>query len=187
MEPFQVYVTCLMAFFISLTCVTFCQFYSSTSPVLFIFRHTYVYKQPILTKQRSYDIFVELLYIYLRYHDRLLDVFFLLFPVILTELHKKPRRGTSFFWQHTLLLMSFFVTFYVHSLPLVNSDITQKISFLLQKMGGRVSALIETFEKGFDMNFAANATKQNKYTNILHNNVLLPLLVVPQSLEIKVI
>ena len=52
-------------------------------------------------------------------------------------------------------------------------------------MGGRVSALIETFEKGFDMNFAAYATKQKKYTNVLHNNVLLPLLVVPQSLEIK--
>ena len=45
--------------------------------------------------------------------------------------------------------------------------------------------MIETFEKGFDMNFAANATKQNKYANVLHNNVLLPLLVVPQSLEIK--
>ena len=52
-------------------------------------------------------------------------------------------------------------------------------------MGGRVSALIETFEKGFDMNFAAYATKQKKDTNVLHNNVLLPLLVVPQSLEIK--
>ena len=63
-----------------------------------------IYKQPILTHyfvnmgwQRgwiglNYDIIVHILYSYLRYTDRLLDLFFLLLAVILSEFHEKPRR-----------------------------------------------------------------------------------------------
>ena len=57
-----------------------------------IFRHTCIYKQPILTKQWNYNIFVQILYSYLRYTARLLDVFFLLLTVIFSELHENPRR-----------------------------------------------------------------------------------------------
>ena len=57
-----------------------------------IFRHTCMYKQPILTKQWNYNIFVQILYSYLRYIDRLLDVFFLLLAVTLSKLHEKSRR-----------------------------------------------------------------------------------------------
>ena len=35
MEQFKKYVTCMMTFFIQFICVTLCQFYSATSPVLF--------------------------------------------------------------------------------------------------------------------------------------------------------
>ena len=49
------------------------------------FRHTCIYKQPILTKQWNY-IFVQVLHSYLRYIDKLWNVFFLLLPVILSEL-----------------------------------------------------------------------------------------------------
>ena len=37
------------------------------------FRRTCMYKQPILTKWRNYNNFVQILYSYLRYIDRLLD------------------------------------------------------------------------------------------------------------------
>ena len=61
-----------------------------------------------------------------------LDVLFFLLTVILSELQEKPRRkdwvtekirrrilwGTSLFWLHTLLSMSFTVAFFVISLPL---------------------------------------------------------------------
>ena len=120
----------MMAFFIPFTCVTLCQFYSITSPVLFTknnklwnerkedflytwllqritlyqgrkkiayldtiaFLATRIYKQPILTKWWNNNIFVQILNSYLKYPDRLLDVFFLLFAVILSELREKPRR-----------------------------------------------------------------------------------------------
>ena len=57
-----------------------------------IFRHTSMYKQPKLTKQWNYNNFVQILYTYLRYTDKLLDVFFLLLAVILSELYENPRR-----------------------------------------------------------------------------------------------
>ena len=47
-----------------------------------IFRDTSIYKQFTLTKQWNYHIFVEILYSYLRYTVRLLDVFFLLLLAI---------------------------------------------------------------------------------------------------------
>ena len=40
----------------------------------------------------NYNNFVEIWYSYLRYTDRLLDVFFLLLIVVLSELHENPRR-----------------------------------------------------------------------------------------------
>ena len=61
-----------------------------------IFRHKCMYKQPMLTKQWNYDIFVQILYNYLRYTNGLLNVFFLLLTVISTALHEKPRRKDSF-------------------------------------------------------------------------------------------
>ena len=57
-----------------------------------IFRHTCMYKQTKLTKQWNYNIFVQILYSYLRYTDRLLDVFFSSLAVILSEFHEKPRK-----------------------------------------------------------------------------------------------
>ena len=59
-----------------------------------IFRHTrifsliYMYKQPILAKQQNHNIFVQILHSQLRCTDMLLEVFFLLLAVILSELHK---------------------------------------------------------------------------------------------------
>ena len=47
-----------------------------------IFRDTNIYKQFILTKQWNYHIFVQILYSYLRYTVRLLDVFYLLLLAI---------------------------------------------------------------------------------------------------------
>ena len=57
-----------------------------------IFRHTCIYKQPIFTKQWNYNIFVQILYSYLSYTDRLLNMFFLLHGVTLQigdRLHQK--------------------------------------------------------------------------------------------------
>ena len=60
-----------------------------------------------------------------------LDIFFLLLPVILSEFYVKPNRkielqkkykaefvwGSSLFWLHALLSMSFFVAFFIYSFP----------------------------------------------------------------------
>ena len=56
-----------------------------------IFRHTCMYKQPILIKYRNYNILVQILYSYLRNTDRLLHVFFLLLAVTLSGLYRKAR------------------------------------------------------------------------------------------------
>ena len=56
------------------------------------FRHTGIYEQPTLTKQWNYNIFVHILYSYLRYTDTLLVVFFLLLTEILLEFYEKKRR-----------------------------------------------------------------------------------------------
>ena len=41
--------------------------------------------------------------------------------------------GKSLFWLHTLLLMSYFVVFFVYSLPFVYSEFTQKKKFCSRK------------------------------------------------------
>ena len=93
---------------------------------------------------------MQILYSFLRYTDRLLDVFFLLLAVILSELmrnqegkmelHKTVHKricvkDITFFWLHALLLMSFFVVFF-HLLPpfCLLRFYLEKI-ILLQKMG----------------------------------------------------
>ena len=57
-----------------------------------IFRNAFMYKQPILTKWWNDNTFVQILYNCLRYTDGLLHVFFLLFAVMLSELHEEPRQ-----------------------------------------------------------------------------------------------
>ena len=57
-----------------------------------VFRHTCLRNQPKLTKKWYYIYFVQILYSHLRYTDRLLNFFFLLLAVILSELHKNSRR-----------------------------------------------------------------------------------------------
>ena len=47
-----------------------------------IFRHTCMYKQPILTKYWNCINFVQILYSYLRYTDRPLDGFFVFVVVV---------------------------------------------------------------------------------------------------------
>ena len=56
------------------------------------FRHTCMYKQPTLTKQWNYNIFVQI-YIYFRYTAKFfLGCAFLMLTWVLSELHEKPRR-----------------------------------------------------------------------------------------------
>ena len=57
-----------------------------------IFKHTYMYKQPILPKWWNYNNFLQISYSYLKYTDWFSHVFFLLLPVTISELHEKPRR-----------------------------------------------------------------------------------------------
>ena len=52
-----------------------------------IFRQTYRYKQLMLTKLWNCSNFLQISYSYLKYTDWFLDVFLLLFAVILSELH----------------------------------------------------------------------------------------------------
>ena len=97
-----------------------------------IFRHTHVYKQPTLTKQWNYNIFVQILYSYFRYADRLFlgyTLFFARCNIIraLWETKKEQRLScrknyigefvweTSLFWLRALSSMSFFVAFFVCS------------------------------------------------------------------------
>ena len=53
-------------------------------------RHTYMHKHPIQTKKQSYNKFLQILYRYLSYIDRLVS--FLLLVVILSEFQENPRR-----------------------------------------------------------------------------------------------
>ena len=100
-----------------------------------------MYKQPILTKQRNCNNFVQILYSYLRHTDRLLDVFFLVYPLWCyqcfmkiqeekSEIQKKVNIKTCVrditFLGHTFLLMLFFIDFFVYSLPFVYFHFTQK-------------------------------------------------------------
>ena len=58
-----------------------------------IFRHMCMYKQPIFISSVIIRFMCKHYIIYiLRYTERLLNVFFLLLAVILSELHEKPRR-----------------------------------------------------------------------------------------------
>ena len=112
-----------------------------------IFRDTSIYKQLILTKQCNYHIFVQILYSYLRYTVRLLDVFFLLLLVIFlvflairvsletkkkrlsckNKVHRRICRGMSLFWLHVLLVMLLLSLF-------VYSDLKKKENFLQKLM-----------------------------------------------------
>ena len=56
-----------------------------------IFRHTCMYKQLILTMSWNYNNFAQILYSYLGYTDRFLDVFLLLLTVILSKLLENRR------------------------------------------------------------------------------------------------
>ena len=56
-----------------------------------IFRHTCMYKQLILTMSWNYNNFAQILYSYLGYTDRFLDVFLLLLAVILSKLLENRR------------------------------------------------------------------------------------------------
>ena len=56
------------------------------------FRHSCKYKQPMLTKHWNYIIFVQIFHSSLSYINRLLDVFYFLVTVTLSEFHDKPRR-----------------------------------------------------------------------------------------------
>ena len=135
-EPFKKYVTCIIAFFIPLTCVRVSQFYSITYFVLFTKNYEMrwdikIWYIEILTMKWDY-------YSYLKYTDRLLDMFFLLLAVILSELYENPRRknwvtekstqknlceGHHFFgWTSSFLC--YFCYFFVFSLPLVYSGFT---------------------------------------------------------------
>ena len=55
-----------------------------------ILRHTCMYKKPMSARKWNYNNFVQTLYSYLSYIDRL--VFFFLLVVILSKLHENPRR-----------------------------------------------------------------------------------------------
>ena len=109
--------------------------------VFITFLGTCMYNQPMLTKTWNYNNFVPRLHSYLRCCERLLDVFFLLLAIILSECHENPRRkdwlqqkvhkricvrGIIIFWLHALLLISFFVAFSVYSLHFVWFDFTYK-------------------------------------------------------------
>ena len=101
-----------------------------------VFRHSRIFRHTCINNsywQRSGII-------------RVLDVIFLLLAVIWSELHENPRRKgsvtkevhrkkvqkkyieqfvweASLFWLHTLFLVSFFVAFFVYSLPFVYLEI----------------------------------------------------------------
>ena len=58
-----------------------------------IFRHTYMCKEPVLTKLWKLKKNVQILYSHhTRYTDRLLDVFLFLLTVILSELYEELRK-----------------------------------------------------------------------------------------------
>ena len=84
-----------------------------------IFRQTCMYKQPTLTKQWNYNNFTQLLHSYLRYTDRLLDVFFFVAPcnIIRTSWKSKKKRLNyrkkylgKFVWRASLFWLHFLAT-----------------------------------------------------------------------------
>ena len=98
----------------------------SLDTIAFLDTHAYI-KNPNWQRKWNYSNFVQVLHSYLRYTDRLLDMFFLLLVVILSELHENSRRKdwviekstqnnmcdkhhffgcTLFLWSHFLLLFS---------------------------------------------------------------------------------
>ena len=100
-----------------------------------IFRHFCIYKQPTLTKQWNFNIFVQILYSYFRYTVRLIlgyALFVACFNTIRTSWETRKERlsyrkkcieesvwGISLFWLHALLSMPFccFLRLYALSLP----------------------------------------------------------------------
>ena len=113
------------------------------------FRHTSMYKQPISTKQQNYNNFVQILYSYLRYTDRLLDMFFLLLAVTLSELRESKKKSlnhrkqnieefvcrTSLIRPQALLLMSF-LSLFSSTLSLSSTPILRRKKFCSRKWYG---------------------------------------------------
>ena len=94
---------------------------------------------------------MQILYSYLRYTDRPLNVFSLLLAVILLEFHENPRRkdwvaekryieefvwGISLFWLHALLLRSFLSIFSSTASFLSTPTLYRKKNFAPENGGG---------------------------------------------------
>ena len=80
---------------------------------------------------------MQILYSYLRYTDRHLDVFFLLLPVILSEIYEKPRRKD---WHYVFGCMPSFLCYLCHFFRLLPPFFpfwfyTEKIFLLQKKLG----------------------------------------------------
>ena len=131
MTTFKRYVTCAMTFFIPLTYFALCHFYSITSHVfsLKITNHRIWKKKifciygcfsvPRLCQQsnRSTIFFAQTLYVYFRYTNRLLDVFFLLAslpcpPVSTTFISRMFCTKIKLLAQKTVLKFLLFQFFY---------------------------------------------------------------------------
>ena len=76
-----------------------------------IFRHACMYKETKMTKQWNYCTFMQILYSYLRYTDRLLGVFSLLLALILSELHENSRRKVELQKKSTSKICASDITF----------------------------------------------------------------------------
>ena len=92
-----------------------------------IFRHTCMCKQLILTTQQNYNIFMQILYNYLRYTDKLLNVVFLLLPVKRDQEGKIELQKKVHICRFFRLLPPFFFFYF---------DFTQKKLFLRKMVGG---------------------------------------------------
>ena len=106
-----------------------------------IFRHTCMYQQPTLTTQWDYNIFEQILHIYFKYTGSLFlrcALFVTRCNIIRTTWETKKERfsyskkykeefvwGTSLFWLHAIFSTSFFVAFFIYSLP------SSKVVYLL--------------------------------------------------------
>ena len=112
-----------------------------------IFRHTFMHKQPILTKQLNYNIFEQIFHSYLRYTDRLSDVLFLLLAVILSELQTKKERlshikkyievceGHNFFGRTFFFLCNFLSLFFrLFEYFCKSGNLSAEISFLFLEL-----------------------------------------------------
>ena len=128
------------------------------------------------------------IYSYLRYTDRLLDVFSLLLAVTSKLLEKPRRKGwvtekksieefrLSLFWLHALLPMSFFVAFFAYSVPFVYFDFTWRKVFVPENdwsIHRHSQISLKGKETWKRCNFQAfiNQTTQNQYAKRQHESV----------------